>query len=157
MSKTMLAPEKTETDIDALPLVCFVCTGNTCRSPMAAALVNAGGRARAVSAGLAPCVGAPIAPHAADALLLAGIPATENNPYTAHSAAPLTAELVARADKVVGMTGEHLLSMLMAFPAESGKLTAMPAPIRDPFMGSLADYQTCLADLQAGLTEMGLL
>ena len=47
--------------------VCFVCTGNTCRSPMAAAVLNQYGKKydiSAVSAGLFPHVGDPISENA---------------------------------------------------------------------------------------------
>ena len=45
--------------VDAPKTVCFVCTGNTCRSPMAAAVLNqlGKGKYRAFSAGLSVFAG----------------------------------------------------------------------------------------------------
>ena len=140
------------------PLICFVCTGNTCRSPMAAALINgAGGKYRAVSAGLAACEGAPISEHAKEALLLHGVLSTSENPYADHRAQSLTPELAERADLIVGMTDSHLLQLLVRFPQVATRVHAMPTSIPDPFLGSLADYRACLARIAAGLKEAGWL
>lgn len=156
--ETAVRKAPTERVQDTRPLICFVCTGNTCRSPMAAALVcGADGPYRAVSAGLAACVGAPIAENAVTALTLAGVVATPQNPYPSHTAIQLDEELVRRADLVVGMTGGHLLTMLMQFPSYAEKLRAMPTAICDPFMGSTDVYRACLADIETGLRESGWL
>lgn len=156
MVETALQREKIAED--TRPLICFVCTGNTCRSPMAEALVNgAGGRFRAVSAGLAPCVGEPIAKHATDALLLHGVVPTEDNPYEAHTARPLTEELAEQADLIVGMTGAHLMQIFARFPGMATKLHTMPKPISDPYLSDLARYRACLAEIEAGLKEAGWL
>ena len=145
-------------EADSRPLICFVCTGNTCRSPMAEALINgADGKFRAISAGLSPCEGAPISAHAAEALLLAGVVSTPENPYAEHRAQALTPELAESADLIVGMTSGHLLQIFSRYPHLATKVYAMPTPISDPFLGSLADYRACLADIEAGLRKAGWL
>ena len=150
--------ERTEQGMAEKPLICFVCTGNTCRSPMAEALINgAGGKYRAISAGLAPCEGAPIADHAAEALLLAGLLSTPENPYAEHKAKSLTPELAEQADLIVGMTPSHLMQIFVHFPQVATKVHAMPSPIPDPYMGDLAEYRACLARIEAGLKEAGWL
>ena len=158
MIAEQVAVERTEQGMAEKPLICFVCTGNTCRSPMAEALINgAGGSYRAISAGLAPCVGAPIAEHAVEALMLSGVLATPENPYTDHKAQALSPELVEQADLIVGMTPSHLMQILACFPQMATKVHAMPLPIPDPYMGDLAEYRACLARIEAGLKEAGWL
>lgn len=150
--------ERTAQAVVEKPLICFVCTGNTCRSPMAEALINgAGGKYRAISAGLAPCEGAPIADHAAEALLLSGVLSTPENPYADHKAQSLTPELAEQADLIVGMTPSHLMQIFVHFPQMATKVQAMPSPIPDPYMGDLAEYRACLARIEAGLKEAGWL
>ncbi|MGE0300108.1 low molecular weight protein-tyrosine-phosphatase [Pseudonocardia sp.] len=87
--------------------VCFVCTGNICRSPIAekvldAELVQAGldGRVRVTSAGTGGWhVGNPADPRTAALLRAHGYPDT-------HTARQLDAELLA-ADLIVALDNEH--------------------------------------------------
>ena len=92
-------------------LVCFVCTGNTCRSPMAEATVNHLFRVppvctacdmqrvlsmpsvRATSAGLYGA-GDPIAKNAVRALEAADIPSTPDNDYKNHISRPINPEIM---------------------------------------------------------------
>ncbi len=143
-------------------LVCFVCTGNTCRSPMAAAVLNHLARVpelgavcelptlRAVSRGLA-AHGEPIAANAAKALSDAGIPSLQDNPYREHTSAAIDEETLQRADLIVGMTDAHVFSLLSLFPAYASKITRMPTAISDPYGGDLDEYKACLAELRRGI------
>ena len=113
----MTKPCATDTDAPEVRRVLFVCTGNTCRSPMAAALLNHLSRPREVcsacgesgevpryaasSAGLYAMAGDPITPHAAAALAAFGVPSLPSNDYTAHRARPVTEALLEAADVVV--------------------------------------------------------
>lgn len=151
--------------------VCFVCTGNTCRSPMAAAVANALAeeqvrhfpasvrdcvtrRTEAFSAGLYAQEGDPISAHARAALEAAGIPALASYDYRTHTAHTLTEEDVARADLLVGMSAGHVMELLLRFPAAAKKIVCMPRPISDPFGGSLARYQACLAEITDGVRQL---
>ena len=86
----------------------FVCTGNTCRSPMAAALARAHVAKRGwshvavASAGVAAALGDPASEHAVTALRSRGIDLSE------HESQPLTADLVRKADLILVMSNAHL-------------------------------------------------
>jgi protein-tyrosine-phosphatase len=133
--------------------VLFVCTGNICRSPMAAAiardLLDAAGRTdvEVSSAGTYAIVG-----HGAtdDAITTAehhGLDLLD------HRARQLTPELVAGADLVVGMRREHTekacrLGARRAITLEPG--------IRDPYGCGLAAYRetwSLLTSLLPGVVE----
>ena len=131
--------------------VLFVCTGNTCRSPMAAALLfdmitREGENApfAVASAGLYAQDGAPITPNAVLALEAAGVRETPQNTYTAHRARTISEDMMAAADEVVAISGGHAMELMMRYPAYAAKITALPIDITDPFGGDVAVYRDCL-------------
>lgn len=91
--------------------VLFVCSGNTCRSPMAEAIGRfqiESGRVEGVgkdifvvSAGTGTVDGYPVSPEAIDALARLGI-------QHEGSSKRLTAQMVRKADLVLGMTAAHV-------------------------------------------------
>ena len=157
---------------EAHPLrICFVCTGNTCRSPMAAAVANAmaakaldalpeavRGSALpmldAISRGLYAANGEPISPQAVAALEDAGVKPVAGRDYHLHTAAGLTEADANDADWLVAMSGGHVMELLMRFPQAAQKIVCMPRPISDPFGGSLEVYRTCLAEITEGVREL---
>lgn len=133
--------------------LCFVCSGNTCRSPMAAAVYNhlhKGQETHAISRGIAVCPNTPIHPYAVIALQKAGIPSTGDNPYESHTALPLTESVVAQCDEIICLTSRHLMAVLMAFPHAVDKIHGM-GEIDDPFGGDEQDYENTLARIREAL------
>lgn len=155
--------------------VCFVCTGNTCRSPMAEAVANALAaeeterlactlpegmrdcvtpRLEACSAGLYPIEGDPIAPNAVAALEEAGVRALPARDYHAHLATALTEQTVNTSDLLIGMSGSHVMELLMRYPQAAQRIACMPQAISDPFGGDPARYRACLAEVTEGVRTL---
>ena len=156
-------------------LVCFVCTGNTCRSPMAEAVANdlaalehealtaalpeemrtcVSIRLQACSAGLYPIEGDPIAQNAVAALERADVRSRPPRDYHAHRATALTDELVNACDLLVGMSDSHVMELLMRYPKAAQRITSMPQSISDPFGGDLARYERCLHEITEGIKRL---
>lgn len=94
--------------------ILFVCTGNTCRSPMAEGLLRKLAKERGVdvevrSAGVSAIPGTSISRHAAAILQDEGI-------HDAIHSSQLSAEAVAWADLILTLTGAHKRHLLQVFP-----------------------------------------
>ena len=132
--------------------ILFVCTGNTCRSPMAEAIcldllrkTGKAGRARAASRGLYAAEGEPMAVNAVEALREIGIEA-------AHTAAQLDGALLAEADLVVCMTEGHRQALLQRWPDCAADIVVLQVP--DPFGGDRAAYRACRDRLLRAVEEI---
>ena len=150
------APKK-ESDKNKLLRVCFVCTGNTCRSPMAEAVANAlaketGTQIEAFSAGLYASEGEPISKNALLALEEAKIP--EVHPYHLHLSHTITETEAAGYDRLIGITERHAMELFFRFPGLLKKITALPHDVADPYGGDLAAYRACLEQLQKEVAEL---
>lgn len=135
--------------------VCFVCTGNTCRSPMAAAVLNqlGAGAYEACSAGISAITGDPISKNAVTALEAAGIENTPANNYRSHTATQISAEIAAKCDRIVAISKRHMMALIYAFPDMSEKITVMGRDIPDPFMGDQRVYDECLKSITDCIKE----
>ena len=132
-------------------IVC-VCTGNTCRSPMAAALLRREldrvGRpdVQVESAGLA-ADGSPATPQAVEVMAEWGID------IAAHRSRPLTAELLQQADAVLVMTPAHRQVLLsVGMPAD--RVLVPDPPIPDPYGGDVELYRPTRDALQAAVQAL---
>ena len=149
-------PEK-KGDTPKLLRVCFVCTGNTCRSPMAEALANAlaketGAQIEAFSAGLYANEGEPISKNALLALEEEKIP--EVHPYHLHLSHTITEAEAAGYDRLIGITERHAMELFFRFPGLLQKITALPHDVTDPYGGDLATYRACLEQLRKEIAEL---
>jgi len=167
MDTAQLLQQTRDGALSAPRKILFVCTGNTCRSPMAAALLNDLARPREIcsacgelcvtpqyaasSAGLYANAGDPITPAAAEALREAGVVSRPDNDYLSHRARPVSAALVAEADEIVGLTASHAMQLLLRFPEAASKIRTLPIDIPDPFGGTADTYRECLAQLRCAL------
>jgi protein-tyrosine phosphatase len=145
-------------------MVLFVCTGNTCRSPMAETIFRQlvaerlGCRPDEIehrgvmvaSAGVAAWGGGRASTGAIEAMREIG------GDLSAHESHPLTENLARQADVIWTMTASHRAAVLAQFP-EAGGRVAMLSPDRqdviDPIGGSLATYRQCAVQIREHLVR----
>jgi len=143
--------------------ILFVCSGNTCRSPMAAALCRQKLAERlgcspaeltdrnihVTSAGTGGFGGTPASEGAVRALTRRGID------LGGHVAQALSADLIAQSDHIYCMTGNHREAVVSMLPsaAERTELLGITAEIEDPFGGPDENYERCAAEIDAALTR----
>ena len=139
-------------------LFLFVCSGNTCRSPMAAAIANAEiatrlgiayealetVNVRALSAGVSARVGAPLTDEAAEVLRSLSVPVKP------HAARNLTPELAEKTELIFCMTKAHRQAVVEMLPAVAAKTYCLGTQedIDDPIGKGMPAYIACARQIQ---------
>jgi protein-tyrosine-phosphatase len=141
--------------------ILFVCTGNTCRSPMAEGILKKMLKEKNIdyiqvsSAGTNSWGGCPVSLSALEMGRLSEID------LKSHSSRKLTKEVLEEADLILAMSKNHLDQvrelnensinksfLLKAFPRRSEDESFW---IKDPIGGILDDYRTCFRDLDENI------
>lgn len=145
-------------------IITFVCTGNSCRSPMAEAIFRkmlADSLRTGVeqlpdhgfivqSAGLAASDGAPAASFAQEVVQEYGTTLED------HAAQTLTPQMIQFSDRILVMTREHRAAILSMWPEASGKTAVLGgrSDISDPIGGSVDQYRRCAGQIATHLQQI---
>lgn len=136
--------------------ILFVCTGNTCRSPMAAAIMDKlayddGLDIRVESAGLFATDGESATPEAVEALKKYDID------MSSHKSQLINDELIKKSDLIITMTTAHKM-ILNDIAGEKtytvSELAEISEEIEDPFGGDIKDYEKTADMLFIALSEI---
>lgn len=131
--------------------ILFVCTGNTCRSPMAMAVFNNAATVDGIDYIADSCglyaESSPVSQEAKNALSDIGITLD----YTSKQ---INEDLVKSADYIFGITRNHARSIIAMYPQYADKVYMFPEDISDPFGGNIDVYKTCLNEISDGVNEI---
>jgi len=134
--------------------ILFVCTGNTCRSPMAEGLLKQydhGEERRVLSAGIMAADGQGASQMAVETMKKRGIDLTK------HRSRSLTIEMIEQADWVLTMTENHKNHILLLLPEHTNKVKTLKEfhdsktkdrNIMDPFGRSISAYEKTADELE---------
>lgn len=137
--------------------ILFVCTGNTCRSPMAGAMAAEilGDDFEIKTAGLVAPSGAPATDHAITVMNERGLD------LKYHKSHPITPELLRSSDLILTMTATHKAAILPTAPQktytlkEYAGLSVSGSPdVRDPFGSNIETYRICADEIFLLLTTI---
>ncbi len=139
--------------------VLFVCTGNTCRSPMAEGLLKKMSQENGLdlevqSAGLAAFAGLPVSPEAVEACRAKGVD------ISTHQTQPLGKTLVIESDLIITMTGKHKEMIVKKMPSLETKVSVLSemagegiVDVEDPVGQPLEVYQGALDQIEKYLSK----
>lgn len=143
-------------------LYVFVCTGNTCRSPMAEGLFRKLLAERltcgedelvdrgyvVASAGVSAGMGSPPSPEAVEVLQDRGVDLRE------HESQPVTPQLLSQADRIFTMTRGHRDVLLREFPDAAPRVSLLArdgTDVPDPIGAPLDEYRDCAERIERHL------
>ncbi len=131
--------------------ILFVCTGNTCRSPMAEGLFKKIVSDKNIdniessSAGLFAMTGDEVSVNSVKACERFGVD------ISSHRARRITAYILDETDKFVCMTRDHAASLSLYVPSE--KVVVLGDGIPDPYGGDIETYMICANSIKTALSE----
>ena len=136
--------------------ILFVCTGNTCRSPMAECMMNAlltqnglQNEVQALSAGTYALSGAPASIGAQRAMQRRGLS------LESHKSRAVTRALLESCDLVIGLTGTHTMQLHMMYPDCPTPMHAFDdPPVSDSYGGDDVAYERAACDIQRQLPSL---
>lgn len=137
----------------------FVCTGNTCRSPMAQAMMNL--KIKQKFADHFPNGSIPIVAYSAGVAAYSGDPASNGAKQAIqkygtdlenHGSCQLSQEMADQADIILTMGSRHRQVIASQWPQVASKvhlISPQGGEISDPFGGPLEAYEKCASQLDA--------
>ena len=128
--------------------ILFVCTGNTCRSPMAAAIFRKKTNHEVQSAGIFAADGAPASAQTMEIL-------RENHIQYEHSAQTVTFELIEWADLVLTMTTQHRDVLKQQYPTHAPNIFTLKEYVLPEYEELWKKYTSLYAQMETEKIETG--